>query len=159
MEENTKLLSKEYYTVDDLSKYFGVSQDLIIHFVKNGTIKTINKGDRRMLIPKKDFNQGAKEMLEYLLSSPIDKKTMKNKINPVSTFWIFGLGIGLGSWLISGNLFDFIVGIIMGGFIWFVLLILFGGPVMAIYRRTKEKLNKYKLINGDVDVKVKNMQR
>ena len=80
MEENTKLLSKEYYTVDDLSKYFGVSQDLIIHFVKNGTIKTINKGDRRMLIPKKDFNQGAKEMLEYLLSSPIDKKTMKNKI-------------------------------------------------------------------------------
>jgi len=140
MEENTKLLSKEYYTVDDLSRYFGVSQDLIIHFVKNGTIKTINKDNQRMLIPKKEFNQGTKEMLDYLLSNPLDKND--KKINLISTFWIFGLGVGLGSWLISGNLFDFIVGIIMGGFIWFVLLILFGGPVMAIYRRTKNKLEK-----------------
>jgi len=140
MEENTKLLSKEYYTVDDLSKYFGVSQDLIIHFVKNGTIKTINKDNQRMLIPKKEFNQGTKEMLDYLLSNPLDKND--KKINLISTFWIFGLGVGLGSWLISGNIFDLIVGIIMGGFIWFVLLILFGGPVMAIYRRTKNKLEK-----------------
>ena len=140
MEENTKLLSKEYYTVDDLSRYFGVSQDLIIHFVKNGTIKTINKDNQRMLIPKKEFNQGTKEMLDYLLSNPLDKND--KKINLISTFWIFGLGVGLGSWLISGNIFDLIVGIIMGGFIWFVLLILFGGPVMAIYRRTKNKLEK-----------------
>jgi hypothetical protein len=140
MEENTKLLSKEYYTVDDLSKYFGVSQDLIIHFVKNGTIKTINKDNQRMLIPKKEFNQGTKEMLDYLLSNPLDKND--KKINLISTFWIFGLGVGLGSWLISGNIFDLIVGIIMGGLIWFVLLILFGGPVMAVYRRTKNKLEK-----------------
>jgi len=138
MEENTKSLSKEYYTVDDLSKYFGVSQDLIIHFVKNKTIKAIDKGDQRMLIPKKDFDQNTREMLEYLLSNPLEKND--KKINLRSTFWIFGLGVGLGSWLISGNLFDLIVGIIMGGFIWFVLLILFGGPIMAIYRRTKKKL-------------------
>ena len=140
MEENTKLLSKEYYTVDDLSRYFGVSQDLIIHFVKNGTIKTINKDNQRMLIPKKEFNQGTKEMLDYLLSNPLDKND--KKINLISTFWIFGLGVGLGSWLISGNLFDLIAGIIMGGLIWFVLLILFGGSVMAIYRLTKKKLEK-----------------
>ena len=93
-----------------------------------------------MLIPKKEFNQGTKEMLDYLLSNPLDKND--KKINLISTFWIFGLGVGLGSWLISGNIFDLIVGIIMGGLIWFVLLILFGGPVMAVYRRTKNKLEK-----------------
>jgi len=127
---------EEYYTVDDLSKYFGVSQDLIIHFVKNKTIKAIDKGDKRMLIPKKDFDQGAKGMLEYLLSNPNNKND--KKINLRSTFWIFGLGVGVGSWLISGNLFDLIVGIIMGSLIWFILLILFGGPVMAIYKWTKK---------------------
>lgn len=140
MEENTKLLSKEYYTVDDLSKYFGVSQDLIIHFVKNKTIKTINKGDQRMLIPRKDFDRNTKGMLEYLLSNPNNKND--RKINLRHTFWIFGLGVGLGSWLISGNLFDLIAGIIMGGFIWFVLLILFGGKVMTIYKWTKKKFEK-----------------
>ena len=164
MEENkssphAKLLDKEYYTIDDLSKYFSVSQDLIMHFVKNGTIKTINKGNQHMLIPKKEFNQGAKKMLEYLLSSPIDKKTIKDKINGKYTFWIFGLGMGLGSWLVSGNLSDLIAGIIIGAFIWFVLLILFGNLVMTIYKWTKEKLNEYGLIDSHLDMKVKNIQR
>jgi hypothetical protein len=145
MEENkpspqVKVLDKEYYTIEDLSKYFGVSQDLIIHFVKNGTIKTINKGNQRMLIPKKDFDQRAKGMLEYLLSSPVDKNSLKNKINPVNTFWIFGLGMGLGAWFVSGELFDLIVGIILGTFTWFVLVILLGGPITTIYKLTKEKL-------------------
>jgi hypothetical protein len=154
---NAKLLSEEYYTVDDLSKYFSVSQDLIVHFVKNGTIKTINKGNQHMLIPKKDFNQGTKEMLEYLLSSPIDKKTIRDridgKISLIRAFWIFGLGMGLGSWFVSGQLFDFFAGTIMGIFIWFVLLIFFGGVIMGIYRWVREKLSKYGLIDGHADVK------
>ena len=130
---------EEYYTVDDLSKYFGVSQDLIIHFVKYGTIKSINKGDRHMLIPKKEFDRNTRGMLEYLLSNPINKND--KKINLGSTFWIFGLGVGLGSWLVSGKLSDLIVGIILGAFIWFVLLILFGGLAMTFYKWTKEMLH------------------
>jgi len=129
-------MEEKYYTIDDLAKDFGVSQDLIIHFVKNGTIKTVNKDDRRMLIPKKEFDRNTKGMLEYLLSNPVDRND--KKINLRSTFWIFGLGVGLGAWLISGNLFDLIVGIVMGGLIWFILFILFGGPVMAIYKRAKK---------------------
>jgi hypothetical protein len=146
MEENkssldVKLLGKEYYTVDDLSKCFGVSQDLIVHFVKNGTIKTINKGNQRMLIPKKDFDRNTRGMLEYLLSNPIDKKTMKNKINSIHTLWIFGLGVGVGSWLVSGKLTDLLTGIILGAFIWFALLILFEGLAMIVYKWTREKLH------------------
>jgi len=134
----TKLLDKDYYTIDDLSKYFGVSQDLIVHFVKNGTIKTINKDNQRMLIPKKDFDQNARGMLEYLLSNP-----MGNKINPMRTSLIFGLGMGLGSWFVSGELLNFVVGAIIGFFVWFVLLILFGDPAMRIYKWVKEKFNKF----------------
>jgi excisionase family DNA binding protein len=130
----------KYYTIDDLSKYFGVSQDLIVHFVKNGTIKTINRGNRRMLIPKKEFDQSAKGMLEYLLSNPTNKETLKNKIKFISTFWIFGLGMGIGAWFVSGKLLDLIAGAIIGAFIWFVLLILFGGLLAKIYKWIKEKL-------------------
>ena len=143
---HVKLLGKEYYTVDELSKYFGVSHDLIVHFIKNGTIKTTNMGNQRMLIPKKDFNQGTREMLEYLLSSPIDKKTAEGRINPIYTFWIFGLGMGFGSWLISGQLSDFITGAIMGFFIWFVLLTLLGRPAMKICKWIKEKTKKPNLL-------------
>jgi hypothetical protein len=153
---------EEYYTIDDLSKYFSVSQDLIIHFVKNGTIKTINKGSQRMLIPKKEFNQRTKEMLEYLLSSP-EKRNAKNiidmRISFKSAFWIFGLGMGLGSWFVSGELFDLLTGFIIGIFIWLILLFLFGGLLMTIYKWTKEKFSKPELSDNNLDLKVKNMQR
>jgi excisionase family DNA binding protein len=134
MEEN------KYYTIDDLSKYFGVSHDLIVHFVNNGTIKAINKGNQRMLIPKKDFDRSAKGMMEYLLSSPVDKKSLKDKINPINTFWIFGLGMGLGAWFVSGELFDLFVGMILGAFIWYILLLLFGIPIKKISRWIKARL-------------------
>jgi hypothetical protein len=128
MQEN-----KEYYTIEDLSKIFKVSQDLIIHFIKNGTIKAIGKGNQT-LIPKKEFDKGSKGMLEYLLSNPINND---RKINPVNTFWIFSLGMGLGSWFVSGDLFSLIAGIIMGALIWFILSFLFGNLILKIFKWTK----------------------
>jgi hypothetical protein len=161
MEENklsprANPLGEEYYTVDDLSKYFNVSHDLIVHFIKNGTIKTFDKDNQHILIPKKDFNQGARGILEYLLSGPVDNKAINQKINLKYTFWIFGLGMGLGSWFVSGQLSDFIVGIIIGALIWFVVLILFGGLATRIYKWTKGKIGKYGLIDGNADAKARN---
>ncbi len=69
------LPNKKYYTVEDLAKYFNVSVEYIEEFVKDGTIKTINKGKKYVLIPRKDFEKNTREYLEYILRSFIDKKT------------------------------------------------------------------------------------
>ena len=63
------------------------------------------------------------------------------KINAMHAFWIFGLGMGIGAWLITSKLSDFLGGIFFGAFGWFFLLIIFGEPVMVISKWIKKKIN------------------
>lgn len=50
-------------------------------------------------------------------------KPHNRKINPMHTFWVFGLGMGIGEWLSTGEISDLVIGFILGVFIWFILII------------------------------------
>lgn len=64
------------------------------------------------------------------------------KINAGHTYWIFGLGIGIGAWSITGRLYDLIMGIVIGLVLWGILLLFFGEIVIIIYKWVKKKLDK-----------------
>jgi hypothetical protein len=44
-------------------------------------------------------------------------------INPMHTFWIFGLGVGIGAWFYSNKFTNFIEGFLIGMFFWFIMII------------------------------------
>lgn len=60
-------------------------------------------------------------------------------MNPMHTFWIFGLGLGIGEWFITGKLSNLITGFLIGMVAWFLLLITIWPP---LYRLSKWIIKK-----------------
>lgn len=74
----------EYYSVEDLAQYYNVSNSRIKEFIKDGTIKTLNKGNQYMLIPKKIFNKQTKGYLDWVLRNSKEQKVIKlSKIDTI----------------------------------------------------------------------------
>ena len=65
------------------------------------------------------------------------------EINSIHTFWIFGLGMGIGQWLIGGTLKDLLGGFFLGIFAWFILLITIWPAIFELSKWIKKKLKYF----------------
>lgn len=64
----------------------------------------------------------------------MDEDESEIKISFSHTFWIFGLGMGIGAWLNGGTFSDFGINFIVGVVVWFFLVIILSHPIKKIYK-------------------------